>query len=87
MPTREAVKEAAAAGLGVSVVLSGEVGSDTRLAVLEITDCASAGGVYAVGLSETEGLPLIDAFFDACAQADISNAEPTLSNAQKEAQT
>jgi DNA-binding transcriptional LysR family regulator len=87
MPTREAVKEAAAAGLGVSVVLSGEVGSDTRLAVLEITDCASAGGVYAVGLSETEGLPLIDAFFDACAQADISNAEPTLSNAQKEALT
>ncbi len=87
MPTREAVKEAAAAGLGVSVVLSGEVGSDTRLAVLEITDCASAGGVYAVGLSETEGLPLIDAFFDACAQADISNAEPTLSKAQKEAQT
>jgi DNA-binding transcriptional LysR family regulator len=87
MPTREAVKEAAAAGLGVSVVLSGEVGSDTRLAVLEITDCASAGGVYAVGLSETEGLPLIDAFFDACAQADISNAEPTLLNADKEAQT
>ncbi|RIA55617.1 LysR substrate-binding domain-containing protein [Dichotomicrobium thermohalophilum] len=80
MPTREAVKEAAAAGLGVGVVLSGEMGSDTRLAALEITDCTSAGGVYAVGLSETEGLPLIDAFFDACAQADLDNAEPTLSS-------
>ncbi len=87
MPTREAVKEAAAAGLGAGVVLSGEVGSDARLAVLEITDCVSAGGVYAVGLSATEGLPLIDAFFDACAQADISNAEPTLLNAEKEAHT
>lgn len=81
MPTREAMKEAAAAGLGVGAVLSGEMGSDTRLAVLEITDCTSAGGVYALGLSETEGLPLIDAFFDACAQAEFDNAEPTLSSA------
>jgi len=87
MPTREAVKEAAAAGLGVGVILSGEVGSDTRLATLDITDCTGAGGVYAVGLSETEGLPLIDAFFDACAQADLVNAEPTLSSAHKEATT
>jgi len=86
MPTREAVKEAAAAGLGVGVVLSGEMGSDTRLAVLEISDGVSVGGVYAVGLSETEGLPLIDAFFDACAQAELDNAEPTLSSsAYKEA--
>ncbi len=87
MPTREAVKEAAAAGLGVGVVLSGEVGSDIRLATLEISDCASAGGVYAVGLSETEGLPLIDAFFDACAQIDLDNTEPTLSSAYEETQT
>jgi len=87
MPTREAVKEAAAAGLGVGVVLSGEMGSDTRLAALEITDCAGAGGVYAVGLSETEGLPFVDAFFDACAQADVTNAEPTLSLTSKEDQT
>ncbi len=87
MPTREAVKEAAAAGLGVGVVLSGEMGSDTRLAALEITDCASAGGVYAVGLSENEGLPLVDAFFDACAQADLAGAEPTLTPVHKEAHT
>jgi len=68
MPTREAVKEAAAAGLGVGVVLSGEMGCDTRLATLEISDCTSAGGVYAVGLSETGGLPLVDGFFAACAE-------------------
>lgn len=85
MPTREAVKEAAAAGLGVGVVLSGEMGSDTRLVTLEIADCSGAGGVYAVGLSETDGLPLIDAFFDACAQADVADAEPTLSSIYKEA--
>jgi DNA-binding transcriptional LysR family regulator len=69
MPSREAVKEAAAAGLGVGVVLSGEMGSDTRLAELAIRDCSGEGGVYAVGQSETAGLPLVEAFFNACALA------------------
>jgi len=73
MPSREAVKEAAAAGLGVGVVLSGEMGSDTRLAAIEISDCTSAGSVYAVGLSETKGLPLVDAFFDACAETAMDD--------------
>jgi len=67
MPSREAVKEAAAAGLGVGVVLSGELGDDTRLQTIAITDCISEGGVYAVGLGETEGLPLVDGFFAVCA--------------------
>lgn len=65
MPSRESVKEAAAAGLGIGIVLSGEMGSDTRLTGVEISDCAVSCGVYAVGLSETGGLPLIDAFFAA----------------------
>jgi len=69
MPSREAVKEAAAAGLGAGVILSGEMGSDTRLAELAISDCPGAGGVYAVGQSDTAGLPLLEAFFKACAQA------------------
>jgi len=68
MPTREAVKEAVAAGLGVGVVLSGEMGCDTRLAGVAISDCGDVGGVYAVAQTDTEGLPLIEAFFAACAQ-------------------
>jgi len=68
MPSREAVKEAVAAGLGVGVVLSGEMGCDTRLAGVAISDCGDAGGVYAVAQSDTDGLPLIEGFFTACAQ-------------------
>jgi len=68
MPSREAVKEAAAAGLGAGIVLSGEMGDDRRLAEVTISDCPAAGGVYAVGLSETAGLPPVEAFFEACAR-------------------
>jgi DNA-binding transcriptional LysR family regulator len=69
MPSREAVKEAAAAGLGIGVVLSGEMGRDTRLAEVALSDCADGGGVYAVSQNETGGLPLVEAFFEACVLA------------------
>jgi len=71
LPSREAVKEAVAAGLGIGVVLSGEIGSDTRITSIAINDCSSTGGIYAVSLKETAGLPLIDAFFSVCRDAAL----------------
>ncbi|WP_051630569.1 LysR substrate-binding domain-containing protein [Afifella pfennigii] len=41
--SREMIKEAAAAGLGLGVVLEGEIGRDERLAVLRIADGGDLG--------------------------------------------
>ncbi len=46
--SREAVKEAAACGLGLGIVLDREVGDDRRLAVLTIEDAALTAGEYLV---------------------------------------
>lgn len=66
LPSRESVKEAVAAGLGVGIVLAGEMGDDRRLASVPIEGIKGAGGVYAVARPDTAGLPLVEAFFTAC---------------------
>jgi DNA-binding transcriptional LysR family regulator len=67
VPTREAVKEAAAAGLGLGVVLDRETGEDRRLATVEIADIGLKAGTYVVCLEETRYLPAVNAYFDVCA--------------------
>lgn len=66
VPGREAVKEAAAAGLGVGIVLTGEIGNDSRISSTIVHKCKLTAGIYAVSLRETAGLPLIEAFMEAC---------------------
>lgn len=60
--SREAVKEAAAAGLGVAIHLTGDSGADRRLHSLQIADAGIEAGVYAVCLRESMDIPAVGAF-------------------------
>jgi DNA-binding transcriptional LysR family regulator len=63
--SREAAREAVAAGIGTGVVLDGELGDDNRLAPVPIAAPPIGGGVYAVALPESLALPTVAAFVDA----------------------
>jgi DNA-binding transcriptional LysR family regulator len=60
--SREAAREAVAAGIGNSVVLDGETGDDRRLRAVPILGEPIEGGVYAVALPESLDLPAVRAF-------------------------
>lgn len=60
MPTREAVKEAVAAGLGLGFVLEGEFGADPRLMAVELVDAPDPVGVYLLCHAEAADLPAVD---------------------------
>ena len=64
LPSREAVKEAAAAGLGLGLVFDSELGADRRLAALTITDADDAAATCVVALQDIAGLPAIASFLD-----------------------
>jgi DNA-binding transcriptional LysR family regulator len=63
--TREALKEAVAAGLGAGILLDGEFGSDERLQIVGLASPASDAGVYAVCLEGATELPAIAALLKA----------------------
>ena len=67
--TREAVREAVAAGIGLGAVFEGENGCDGRLASVPFRSLPSASGVYAVALRESLGIPSVQGFFDHLAAA------------------
>jgi DNA-binding transcriptional LysR family regulator len=60
--SREAVKEAVAAGLGVGALLDGEVGQDPRLATVKLLGAEAMAEVAVVGLPESLDLPAVAAF-------------------------
>jgi LysR family transcriptional regulator, low CO2-responsive transcriptional regulator len=62
--SREAVREAVAAGLGVGVVSEAEFGRDNRLRALAIEDLELDTTEYAVCLAERRELRLVKAFLD-----------------------
>jgi len=62
--SREAAREAVAAGIGISVVLDGEALHDQRLLAVPILGAPITGGVYAVALPESLELPAVRAFID-----------------------
>lgn len=62
--SREAAREAVAAGIGISVVLDGEAWQDQRLLAISILGEPIAGGVYAVALPESLDLPAVRAFVE-----------------------
>ena len=64
LPSREAIREAVAAGLGVGLAFASEIGSDHRIAVCEIEDAEEANSVYVVGPADLGGAPAIAAFMD-----------------------
>jgi DNA-binding transcriptional LysR family regulator len=62
--TREAMREAVAAGLGVGAMFEDEHGHDARLAMVALQGVDARPGVYAVLLKESLGIPSVRAFVD-----------------------
>ena len=63
--TREAVREAVAAGFGAGVVFASEAGNDARLVTLAIQGADLTVAEYAICRTERRRVPLIAQFFDA----------------------
>lgn len=68
--SREAVKEAVAAGLGVTALFEGEEGGDARFATVPFANVPIPSGVYAVALHESLALPHVRAFMQGTAVLD-----------------
>ena len=64
LPSREAIREAVATGLGVGLAFASEIGADHRIVACEIEDAEEANSVYVVGPAELGGLPAIAAFME-----------------------
>jgi DNA-binding transcriptional LysR family regulator len=62
--TREAVREAVAAGFGVGVVFDSEFGTDARFHAIEVSDSDLSVGEYVVCLQERQRLALVRAFLN-----------------------
>lgn len=62
--SREAVREAIASGLGVSVVVESEFQGDDRLCAVEFENYELATTEYVVCLPDRSDLPMIRAFFE-----------------------
>lgn len=60
--SREAAREAVAAGIGIGAVLDGEMGQDERLVAIPIAGEPILGTVFAVALPESLDLPAVRAF-------------------------
>lgn len=60
--SREAVREAVAAGIGLGVLLEGELQGDSRLSEVQLTGTSVVGGVYAVTLKEAVDIPTVSEF-------------------------
>lgn len=66
--SREAVKEAVVAGIGVGILLEGELRGDKRLVDVALSGTSIVGGVYAVALKEAVDIPAVGGFLE-CAAA------------------
>jgi aminoethylphosphonate catabolism LysR family transcriptional regulator len=62
--TREAVREAVAAGFGIGVVFESEFGSETRFHPVRVSDADLSVGEYVACLQERRRLALVRAFLD-----------------------
>lgn len=61
--SREAVKEAVGAGLGLGIVLDREIGHDPRLRGLRVKDADLSAGEYLVTLAKNRDRGVIREFF------------------------
>lgn len=62
--SREAMKEAVAAGIGVGVLFAMDVANDPRLAFVELVGAPKSGAVFVVSLKESLEIPTVAAFLD-----------------------
>jgi aminoethylphosphonate catabolism LysR family transcriptional regulator len=62
--SREAIREAVAAGLGIGIVARAEFGDDIRLKALEFEGPLMASTEYVACLSDRKSTPLVKAFLD-----------------------
>jgi len=67
--SREAVREAVAAGLGVGVVFESELGRDPRVRALAVSDASLDAMEYAVCLEDRRPLRVVRAFFELLKEA------------------
>ncbi|HLI11767.1 MAG TPA: LysR substrate-binding domain-containing protein [Alphaproteobacteria bacterium] len=68
--SREAVREAVAAGLGIGIVFESEFGHDDRLRRVAIRDARIESTEYAACLKERLPVRVVGAFFDLLAKGD-----------------
>jgi len=68
VPSREALKEAVAAGLGRGIVLDTEIGNDPRLGFVQLREPVAEAGAYAVALAEMAEIPAVAALLSLAAQ-------------------
>ena len=73
--SREAVREAVAAGLGAGVVLESELGQDDRLHPVAVADSALGCREYVVCLNERRHWRLVPAFLDLAAEMSPALAD------------
>ena len=66
--SREALREAVAAGLGIGVVSRAELGADDRFAALGVSDAALESTEYVVCLNERRSLRVVEAFLGIVAE-------------------
>lgn len=71
--TREAVREAVAAGFGVGVVFESEFGNDARFHAVDVADADLAVGEYVVCLEERKRLALVRTFIDIAARFAVGD--------------
>jgi DNA-binding transcriptional LysR family regulator len=62
--SREAIREAVAAGLGIGIVARAEFGDDMRLKALEFEGPVMASTEYVACLADRKSTPLVKAFLD-----------------------
>ena len=62
--SREGVREAVAAGLGIGIVSEGELGVDPRVHALRIRESGLEVTEYAACLAERRSVRVVAAFFD-----------------------
>jgi aminoethylphosphonate catabolism LysR family transcriptional regulator len=72
--TREAVREAVAAGFGLGTVFDSELGQDPTIQALDVRDADLTVGEYVVCLEERRRIPLVRGFLET-AQAAIQGPE------------
>lgn len=76
--TREAVREAVAAGFGIGVVFESEFGNDARFRPIHVADADLAVGEYVVCLEERKRLALVRTFIEIAAEIAAGRNAPAL---------
>ena len=63
-PSREAMKEAVASGLGIGLTFITETGDDNRFVTAPISDAINNSAIYFVTYEDMMGLPEVEKFFE-----------------------